>query len=424
MIYCPIAEWKKQQPKKIALQSATTSLTYEALDTLIQRLCHSLKSIPAPVLALTVQSTPLDIAFFFAAWRLKKAVYPLSFRLPKEAREERLAFTGAHWIDPQQIPLSTPLEIGELEETSLATLIETSGTHATPKIVCHRLGNHLISAKSAVDALSLKEEDGYCLNLPLFHISGLSLTLRTFLAGATLLLPDQWEKATHISFVPTQLYRMMEKGTPLPPFKCLLIGGAPLSLHLYEKATQQGLPLYISYGMTETSAMATLKTPPIPSLNVGAPLPHIQLKLQEGEIHMRGPSLFQNYWGGKKRLDEEWFATKDLGKINDAGHLEIIGRKDRQFISGGENIQPEEIEHSLLQLPHILHAKVEPMADPEFGMRPKAKILASEPLSAETLQEQLKGLLPSFKIPKVFEISYENQGAMSHSPASLFTGQK
>ena len=378
MTHCPIAHWKQRCPDALAF----TALTYGHFDELIQKLCHALQPLPAKLIAFTPKPTPLHIAFFFAAWRMRKTVYPLSFRLPSIA--SRLEKTKAHYIDPEALSLSTPLSITTIDDNLLATYIETSSSR---KIACHLFKSHRISAEVAIQALDITPNDAYCLNLPLFHISGIALFIRCFTAGARLLFPEESHLATHISMVPTQLYRLKE---PLPKLKCLLVGGAPIP-----KALPSIYPLYATYGMTECASMAALND---------TFLPHIEWKIApDGELFLRGPSLLHHYFEQAPRQSDEWLATRDIARFE--GKLEILGRKDRQFISGGENIQPEEIESALLQIPEILEARVEPKPHEEFGMRPIARIYCEQPISLDQIRETLEKTLPRFKIPDSFEIS-------------------
>lgn len=379
-------------------------MSYLQLDRLIQAYCFAISKIENPLLAFIPQHPPSDIAFFFAAWRMGKALYPISFRHPRAAVEERLAKTGARFITLSTLQTSSLLSIESLDENALATLIETS---SSGKIVCHTLKSHLASAASCAAALNLQIGDTYCLNLPLFHVSGIATMLRTFATGASLVLPNT--PATHISMVPTQLYRLIEKNETLPNLKCLLVGGAPLSPSLYETALARNLPLYCSYGMTESASMALIKAPGGPI----TPLPHITCKLED-ELLLKGDSMMLGYFG--KEPLTGWFRTGDIANEQ----LEIIGRKDRQFISGGENIIPEEIEAALLQLPHVIEAKVEPEADPEFGMRPIAKIYSEKELSEATLKQALEGKLPRYKIPKKILISSAPFSSKQSSLTKIF----
>jgi O-succinylbenzoic acid--CoA ligase len=125
-------------------------------------------------------------------------------------------------------------------------------------------------------------------------------------------------------------------------------------------------------------------------------LPHRQVRLaDDGEIFVSGPMLFQGYLGQTK---PDWFATGDLGKLEN-GKLIIIGRKDWMFISGGENIQPEEIERELLRIPEVIEAVVIAKDDPEFGKRPFALVKTVGFFDQKRMQTILSDRLPKFKIP-------------------------
>ncbi len=390
MKQCPIASSCQHQPKA----NAFSSLSYEELEELIQKQCVFVEKIPQKTIAFQPRYTIEDIAFFFAAWRCEKAIFPLSHHLPNKAVLERVKLTDSALVIPKEIPLGNRKKIDTIDENIIATLIETS---SSSKIVCHSLLNHLTSADSCARALSLEKTDKYCLNLPLFHVSGIALILRTFLVGATLLLPHEIELATHLSMVPTQLYRHLNSDQIFPNLKCLLIGGAPLPYPLLREAVEKKLPIFSSYGMTETASMAVIKK----GMGRTTILDHIQLKLaDDGEILLQGPSIMRGYLG--KKPHRGWLHTRDLGEINSSEGLKIIGRKDRQFISGGENIQPEEIERALLSIPHIIQAKVSPMKDDEFGMRPKAELFCTRNYTTDQLQEKLRKNLPRHKIPSEF----------------------
>ena len=133
-------------------------------------------------------------------------------------------------------------------------------------------------------------------------------------------------------------------------------------------------------------------------------MPLRELKIDEtGEIFLKGKTLFAGYLDPKEQKiieQKDWFATKDLGRLDADGSLHVIGRKDRQFISGGENIQPEEIEAALLQLPGISRATVLPVDDPEFGQRPVAFLEEETPThTLASIRTLLEKTLPSFKHP-------------------------
>lgn len=196
MTFCPIALNSAQNPKSIAIEGKDFKLSYGALDHLVSKPTDSAPFIASKNLATIVR--------IFALWRAKKVACLLSHHLPPLFLEK---------IKKQM-----------LGAKDLATLLLTSGTTADPKIAAHSLDNHLASASAMIPILSLEPGDRYLLNLPLFHVAGLAICVRTFLAGATLVLEES-EQITHLSAVPTQLFRWRKEKKIFPHLKTLLLGG-------------------------------------------------------------------------------------------------------------------------------------------------------------------------------------------------------
>ena len=179
-----------------------------------------------------------------------------------------------------------------------------------------------------------------------------------------------------------------------------------------------------SYGLTEMASQVTT-TPPGASKEqlrtAGRALPYREIRVStEGEILVRGKTLFAGYLrnGGLDRpLDEDgWFHTGDLGELDDGGNLRPTGRRDNLFVSGGENVQPEEIEAALLRLSGVEEAVVVPVPDPEFGARPVAFVRTSG-VPADLAQE-LGRSLPRFKVPGEFH-GWEGAGGMKPDRVAL-----
>lgn len=377
MKLCPIAYWQKHSPNALAIDD----LTYAGLHQIVDELAQEISLVHNPLLLFQPKANVEDIALFFAAWRAKKTVFPLSTHLPSSAIKERLALTGGEWWERKR------RKIKAAEEGQPGTLFETS---SSKKIAYHHVEAHLSSAASLNPLLNCTEKSTCCLALPLYHIAGLAVIVRTFVAGARLVFKEKVREATHISLVPTQLYRLESE---LSHCECILLGGAPLPRF------SESLSIYSSYGMTEAASTIALK-PPKGKTTIA---PHLQVRLaRDGEILLDGSSLFQNYWGQPQR--EGWFATNDLGTF-EKGELKILGRKDRQFISGGENIQPAEIEKLLMDFPEVLEARVSPKEDREFGTIPIAELQVKNPLSKEEVVQRLEKLLPLYKIPKEIFLS-------------------
>lgn len=398
---CPIAFNAASNPSSIALETDEKQWSYAQVDGAVHRLSLHLKTLgigQAARVAFIAHTNPATLFLFFALFRMQAIACPLSFREPQERIPILLQkLKATHFLCCETLPYSCEKASTQsfLSEESLATFMFTSGSSAAPKIACHTLANHLYSALGAIPFLSLTKSSRYLLSLPLFHVGGLAILFRTFLSGGTLVLSKQplsTLKLSHLSLVPTQLYRLIKQNEISNSDTHLLIGGASLAPQLQAQALARGLRFTMSYGMTEMSSL----------IFAGSTLlPFRELRLQENEIYVRGKTLFSGYLNQKQPLLKEgWFATRDLGTFRADGSLHITGRKDRLFISGGENIQPEEIEEALCTLPGILFARVAAISDPEFGQRPIAYIHdEKKEYTVENLRYHLAPLLPSFKHP-------------------------
>jgi O-succinylbenzoic acid--CoA ligase len=144
-------------------------------------------------------------------------------------------------------------------------------------------------------------------------------------------------------------------------------------------------------------------------VNCGKVLRQRELNIaKDGEILVRGNTLFQGYVEGDSvclAVDEQgWFHTGDIGRLDDKGNLVVFGRKDNMFISGGENVYPEEIESWLKSVKGIDDAVVVGLEDSEFGHRPSAFVKFSDEnrMSADEIVHSLEKFLPRFKIPRSY----------------------
>ena len=311
-----------------------------------------------------------------------------------------------------------------ISETQPVSIIFTSGSTGEPKAALHGYGNHYYSALGSGENITFGADDRWLLSLPLYHVGGLAILFRAMLGGGTVVVPQdrhdlaaaiRAHRITHVSMVSTQLYRMLREPQSvetLRGLKAILLGGSGMPRSLIEAAHEQGLPIHTSYGLTEMASQVTA-TPPGAGLEAlltaGRLLPHREVKINaDDEILVKGRTRFLGYVHGDRLQQpfdaEGWFATGDLGRWTDQGYLQVTGRKDNLFISGGENIQPEEIEQALLQYPGMLQAVVVPVSDAEFGQRPVAfvQMQANPSVDAALLREYLSERLARFKIPIAF----------------------
>jgi o-succinylbenzoate---CoA ligase len=430
-------------PDAAALVGAQGATSYEELDRMVSAAALRLGGLdPGSRVAMHLPKDERYVALVLALIRAGHVACPISDRLPPRGvalhleraacsalisqDEELLQTRGTDLLRPMSGPLleevpqgnsdrSEPMDI-PLERP--ATIVFTSGSTGVPKAALHTFGNHYHSALGSNTNIALRPGNRWLHSLPMYHIGGLSIMFRCLLAGATIAVPRPGTSlgtdiaglgATHLSLVSTQLSRLLREDADPGGLEAVLMGGGPVPPSLLDEALTRGLPVHTSYGLTEMASQVTT-TPPAASLEelrtAGRALPNREVSISErGEILVRGETLFAGYVEGDeldRPLDADgWFHTGDLGGLDENGYLRVGGRMDNLFISGGENVQPEEIEEALCRLEGIDEAVVVPVPDEEFGARPVAFVRAAgrEP---EDLAQELEQVLPRFKIPISF----------------------
>ncbi|MBM6477005.1 o-succinylbenzoate--CoA ligase [Raoultella ornithinolytica] len=291
-------------------------------------------------------------------------------------------------------------------EERLASMTLTSGSTGLPKAAVHSCRAHLASAEGVLAMIPLASDDDWLLSLPLFHVSGQGILWRWLLAGARLTVGEKQplEQAlrgcTHASLVPTQLWRLLNSEADVS-LKAVLLGGAAIPVALTEQARARGIRCWCGYGLTEfASTVCGKEADGAP--DVGKPLPGRALKIVAGEVWLRADSMAAGYWreGGVQPLVNEqgWFATRDRGEIRE-GKLTLLGRMDNLFFSGGEGIQPEEVERVLLAHPQIQQAFIVPLDDAEFGQRPVAVVECDAQCDVAALAAWAQDKLARFQQP-------------------------
>ena len=300
------------------------------------------------------------------------------------------------------------------QTADVALIIATSGSEGKPRAVC--LGNTQLDAAAAASngRLPLHPGDLWLNCLPLYHIGGQSILWRCARAGATVLLHDGFSAegvaadlashpVTHISLVPAMLARLLDLGSQPPAsLRIALIGGAALSRSLYDKAVAAGWPLYPSYGMSETAAQIATFDPtdgPWQEGLVGHPMPGHAIRIRDdGRLCIRGPQIMTGYADGSGLDAEGWLTTGDLGRIDAAGRLSILGRADDMLISGGCNIHPQEVESCLAAFPGVIDVAVTGQPDPVWGDLVVALVVGR--VTPAQLLAHARQHLPSAALPR------------------------
>ncbi len=301
----------------------------------------------------------------------------------------------------------------------------TSGTTGTPK--CVRLSRSNLEASAAASARHLRHtrEDRWLAVLPLFHVGGWSIVVRSAREGSAVVLEPRFEsaragilmregKVTLASLVATMLERILdiERG-PYWSVRAVLLGGGPSTQELLDRAARAHLPVLPTYGMTETaSQVATLPLDEglSPSLRLPA-LDTVDLRVvsvngtrlrpgELGHIEVHGPMVSSGYVGEPAHLPSEWLRTGDFGRIDDHGRLTVIGRSDDIIISGGENIHPVEVEEVLLGHPEVDEVAVVGVPDPEWGEIVAAAVVGTVRAGVKELEAYVRLHLAGFKVPR------------------------
>jgi O-succinylbenzoic acid--CoA ligase len=316
-------------------------------------------------------------------------------------------------------PAPKPVELRhDLDAT--AVVIHTSGTTAAPRPVELTYGNILWSALGSAVALGLDPDERWLCALPLSHVGGLSILLRSTIYATTAVVHERFEservlhalrseRVTLVSLVATTLSRLLDAGLERPPsLRCALTGGGPVPAALVRRAHDAGVPVSLTYGLTESCSQAT--TTPLAEIagapaSAGTPLFCTRVQIAEdGEILLAGPTV-----APAAAAADGWLHTGDLGELDEHGRLRVSGRKADTIVSGGENVAPAEVEAVLESHPGVLEAAVLGRIDPQWGEAVTAIVVARghAALDVEELRAHCASALASFKVPKRFVLTAE-----------------
>lgn len=341
-----------------------------------------------------------------------------------------LLFTlGGSGLRPAAPPQGPPAT-----RTSLpgAAILWTSGTTGTPRGVLVTRQGFEANASATAQRLALGPEDRWMLSLNHAHVGGLALVVRAALLGVPVVpLPafDAREflrlasrtSVTHASLVPTQLHRIIEaQGDDRAPnsLRAILLGGAAAPPPLVRAAGVRGLPVAVTYGLTEATSQVATATPDESQADPsspGRPLDGVEVAVDEGGgVRVRGkvvaagcivPPMEQGAAPTLRPLVDAdgWLETGDLGRLDERGRLFLTGRRADRIISGGVNVDPAEVERVLLAHPSVVEVSVVGVPDPAWGERVVAAVALrrDSPFPGdEALMAYLRGRLAGAKRPK------------------------
>jgi len=462
-------------PHRAALIWGKRALTYRQLDAwvaaLAQRLTREGVTAGTRVAAL-LPKEPAAVAAIHAVARLGAVLVPLNLRLTTDEMSAQIAHSQAtHILTTQTAAKQARAVAGERavieianeeaialegntgKETNAAiphsqfaiphapfAILFTSGTTGHAKAAVLTTANFYWSAVASAFRLGVLPDDRWLLTLPLYHVGGLSILLRSALYGTAVVLPEsntpldsKWlyevlirQRVTLVSLVPTQLHRLLHAVKTPPPrhLRTVLLGGAAAPADLLHEALARGYPVALTYGLTEAASQVATAAPADVRRNPGSagrPLLYTRVRVVDeagqdfpphaiGEIIVSGPTVFAGYdrdtAATRAALRDGWLHTHDMGYLDDEGNLWVVNRRDDLIVTGGENVYPAEVEAVLRQHPAVANACVVGLDDAEWGQRVAAAVVLRS--NAHTTPAALEAFcrqhLAGYKVPRLIRL--------------------
>ena len=340
--------------------------------------------------ALNLPGSPDFVHALQSVWERGDAVFPLDRRLPMAAQRSMLQGFGVATVISEDG--ETALNDGEPVEPGDALVIATSGSSGPPKAAVLTHAAVEASARATSERLQVTDNDHWLACLPLAHVGGLSVITRSLITGTTLTVIDGFDadvvsasEATLVSLVTTALQRIDPS-----LFRAIVLGGA-------RPPADRPPHCIATYGLTETGSGVVYN---------GKPLNSVEIKIRDGEVHVRGPMLLRCYRDGTSPLTSDgWLPTGDLGFLRDDGSLHVEGRRGDVINTGGEKVWPDDVERQLIQHPDIHDVAVTGLPDNEWGQIVAAFVVSARPnLSLDEIRAHCRAQLPGYALPKQLEL--------------------
>ena len=313
-----------------------------------------------------------------------------------------------------------------VDDNDIAAIMNTSATTGQFKSVPLRWGQIKAHVQASQEVLGRTEQDNWLMVLPLFHVSGLSILMRSLYNGTAMTIMESYDeeqvlqyihdgRINMMSLVPTIL-KNLEPRIIHHQLRVILLGGEFIPRPLVDACIVKQLPIYKTYGMTETFSQS-VTMPVLSNLNkldsVGKPLPRMTVHIVNpdvdgvGEIRLNGPMVMSGYINCEPIHGD--FNTDDMGYLDEDGFLYILNRRTDLIISGGENIYPKEIEDTVYTMQGVKECAVIPVADTKWGQVP-ALFVAFDDIDAlgvdlkMIVRDYLSSKLAKYKVPKYITI--------------------
>lgn len=441
-------EWlrygKQYYPNRICMNNYTYQDIYSAVVNVATRL----QTLPDTRIAIVSDNSVTMAVYLLAAMLVRKEVLLLNVHLTAGEIEKQLCplhiTTVLHSAKRYgQVPKSvTSMEFESMEsmlhngekdifdwiinDNDIAAIMNTSATTGQFKSVPLRWGQIKAHVQASQEVLGRSEQDNWLMVLPLFHVSGLSILMRSLYNGTAMTIMESYDeeqvlqyihdgRINMMSLVPTIL-KNLEPRITHHQLRVILLGGEFIPRPLVDACVAKQLPIYKTYGMTETFSQS-VTMPVLSNLNkldsVGKPLPRMTVHIVNpdvdgvGEIHLNGPMVMRGYINREPIHGD--FNTDDMGYVDEDGFLYILNRRTDLIISGGENIYPKEIEDTVYAMQGVKECAVIPVADTKWGQVP-ALFVAFDDIDAlgtdskMIVRDYISSKLAKYKVPKYITI--------------------
>lgn len=441
-------EWlrygKQYYPNRICMNNYTYQDIYSAVVNVATRL----QTLSDTRIAIVSDNSVTMAVYLLAAMLVRKEVLLLNVHLTAGEIENQLCqlhiTTVLHSAKRcGQVPKSvTSMEFESMEsmlhneekdifdwivnDNDIAAIMNTSATTGQFKSVPLRWSQIKAHVQASQEVLGRSEQDNWLMVLPLFHVSGLSILMRSLYNGTAMTIMESYHeeqvlqcihdgRINMMSLVPTIL-KNLEPRIIHHQLRVILLGGEFIPRPLVDACVAKQLPIYKTYGMTETFSQS-VTMPVLLNLNkldsVGKPLPGMTVHIVNpdvdgvGEIHLNGPMVMRGYINREPIHGD--FNTDDMGYVDEDGFLYILNRRTDLIISGGENIYPKEIEDTVYAMQGVKECAVIPVADTKWGQVP-ALFVAFDDIDAlgtdlkMIVRDYISSKLAKYKVPKYITI--------------------
>jgi O-succinylbenzoic acid--CoA ligase len=434
-----LAATAREQPDRLCLKAGEREVAFGELDGQVSRSAGTLIEAGVTDGARVAVWGSNDLATARALWAVPRAgavLVPLNTRLTQtglahQIRDAAVSLVlgpddrpdlGVPSIDLDDLASGPGYRAGAPHADTPHSVFHTSGTGGTPQGVILTWGNLEAAAGASAQVLEHGPDDVWLDVLPLYHVGGFSILIRSAREGGAVILDSfdphravlhlQDRRVTLVSLVPTMLQRLLDVDPgPFTGLRAVLLGGGPAPASLLARAASARVPVLSTYGLTEgASQVATV--PLVDAFarhRIGQPVPGMEVRivdsdLQElpagtrGLVQIRGAAVSPGYLHERSRPAGSWFATGDLGVMDGEGNLEILGRADAVIVTGGENVHPVEVEAAIEEHPGVSAALVYGIDDPVWGQVVVADVVGTE-VGERDLDLFLRGRLAGYKIP-------------------------